>query len=117
MSYVVQFLLVLLLAVLACTKVTIQGFVSRKHIVTTQDTVWFNALVFTAIAAFLALLFPMGEINGVLVFYALVVTVTTVVFQVCYTIALRTKIQGLGTFFAIELVHQFYIIRKCYAFR
>ena len=90
MSYFVQFLLVLLLAVLACTKVTIQGFVSRKHIVTTQDSVWFNSLVFTAIAVFLALLFPMGDINGVLLFYASIVTVTTVVFQVCYTIALKT---------------------------
>lgn len=90
MSYVLQFLLVVLLAVLACVKVTIQGFVSRGHIRTTQDSVWFNSLLFTAITLFLVLLFPMGEINGTLLFYAAVVTVTTVVFQVCYTIALKT---------------------------
>ena len=90
MSYFVQFLLVLLLAVLACIKVTVQGFVSRGHIRTTQDSVWFNALVFTAIAFFLLLLFPMGEITGTLFFYAFIVTITTVVFQICYTIALKT---------------------------
>ena len=90
MSYFVQFLLVLLLAVLACIKVTVQGFVSRGHIRTTQDSVWFNAMVFAVIAAFLVLLFPMGEITGTLVLYASVVTITTVVFQVCYTIALKT---------------------------
>ena len=90
MSYFVQFLLVLLLAVLACIKVTVQGFVSRGHIHTTQDSVWFNAMVFAVIAAFLVLLVPMGEITGTLVLYASVVTITTVVFQVCYTIALKT---------------------------
>jgi len=90
MPYFVQFLLVLLLAVLACIKVTVQGFVSRGHIRTTQDSVWFNAMVFAVIAAFLVLLFPMGEITGTLVLYASVVTLTTVVFQVCYTIALKT---------------------------
>lgn len=90
MSYLLQFLLVVLLAVLACVKVTIQGFVSRGHIRTTQDSVWFNSLLFTAITLFLVLLFPMGEINATLLFFASLVTLTTVVFQVCYTIALKT---------------------------
>lgn len=90
MPYILQFLLVVLLAVLACIKVTIQGFASRNHIRTTLDSVWFNALLFTVITVFLVILFPMGEINDTLVFYAALMTLTTVVFQVCYTIALNS---------------------------
>lgn len=90
MSYLLQFLLVLLLASLASAKVTIQGFASRRFIHTTQDSIWFNSLTFTAITMFLLLLFPMGQITGRLLFHACVMTLTTVVFQVCYAIALKT---------------------------
>jgi len=90
MSYVYQFLLILLLAILASAKVTVQGYMSRKQIHTTQDSVWFNSMVFAVIAVFLAILFPMGEINGTLIFYSIMMTITNIAFQCCYAIALRS---------------------------
>ncbi len=89
MSYGLQFLLVFLLAALASAKVTVQGFASRKLIRTGADNLWFNALLFTAIGIFMAVLFPMGEINSVIFAYASFVGFTSVVFQYCYATALR----------------------------
>ena len=43
-----RFLFIILLTVLACAKVTLQGKVSRRYIRTTQDSVLYNVLFFTA---------------------------------------------------------------------
>ena len=90
MSPVLQFLLVLLLAVLAGSKVTVQGFMSRKHIRTAQDNLWFNSLLFFVIAVLMALIFSIGEITGTIIFFAVLAGLCNIGFQYCYAIALRT---------------------------
>ncbi|MBQ8509728.1 MAG: EamA family transporter [Clostridia bacterium] len=90
MDYILQFLLILLLVVLACTKTTIQSRMSRRHIRCTQDSVLFNAMMFAAIALCVAILFPMSAITPQIVGYAAMVAVSTTVFQTTYSVALST---------------------------
>ena len=90
MNYLFQFLLIVVLAALASAKVTVQGFMSRKYISTSQDSVWFNSLLFMVIGVLFVILFPMGELNGTIVFYASIVAFTNIAFQCCYAIALRS---------------------------
>lgn len=105
MSPVLQFLLVLLLAVLAGSKVTVQGFMSRKHIRTAQDNLWFNSLLFFVIAVLMALIFSIGEITGTIIFFAVLAGLCNIVFQYCYAIALRT-----GPVSLTVLIGNFYVL-------
>ena len=57
MHYALQFLLLVLVSVFACAKVTLQGSMSRKHIRTVSDTLWFNVLLFACIALLFAVIF------------------------------------------------------------
>ena len=105
MSPVLQFLLVLLLAVLAGSKVTVQGFMSRKHIRTAQDNLWFNSLLFLIIAVLMALIFSVGQVTGTIVFYAVLAGLCNIGFQYCYAIALRT-----GPVSLTVLIGNFYVL-------
>ena len=60
MPQYIQFLLILALSTLACIKTTLQSRMSRHHVHVTQDSVWFNVLLFGAIAICLCILFPLG---------------------------------------------------------
>ncbi len=85
----IQFGLIVLLAFLACTKVTLQGRVSRKFIHNEQDSILYNAIFFTGVAAFLLLLFPQSPLSRDIVVLAGISAVTTTFFQVLYTVTLN----------------------------
>lgn len=87
MSYPVQFLVVFGVALFGALKIVLQGFVSRGHIRTLQDSLWFNVLLFGTIAILFALLFPMGQVNGTILAYGLVMGISNVVAQVTYAFA------------------------------
>lgn len=87
MSYPVQFLVVLGVALFAALKIVLQGFVSRGHIRTLQDSLWFNVLLFGTITLLFALLFPMGEVDGTILAYGLLLGITNVISQVTYAFA------------------------------
>ena len=87
MSYPVQFLVVVGVAMFAALKIVLQGFVSRGHIRTLQDSLWFNVLLFGTIALMFALLFPMGEVDGTILAYGLLLGISNVISQACYAFA------------------------------
>lgn len=88
MSSVMQFLVVLGLVALGCTKVTLQGKMSRSHVHGPQDSIWFNALLFAAIAICLAVIFPLAPLDGPALGFAFLDAVCTVAFQTTYALAL-----------------------------
>lgn len=90
MSYAIQFLIIVVLSLLACSKVTLQGRMSRQHVHGPQDSIWFNALMCAALAIWLALLFPLAIPDATTLLYGMTAGTTTVVFQSCYAIALAT---------------------------
>lgn len=89
MSYGIQFLLICVLVILGCGKVTLQGRVSRKLIQTSSDSVLFNAQLFVAIALVMLILFPQGGINGVGLCLAVAAGGGTFLFQTCYALGLK----------------------------
>ena len=89
MPQILQFGVVLLLVVLGCTKVTLQGRVSRLHIRNTSDSVLFNAQLFIAMAAVIAILFPLGAMNGNGLLLAFLAALGTFLFQTSYALGLR----------------------------
>ena len=97
MSYLVQFLLLLVISVLGCVKVTLQGSMSRKYVRHTQDGVWFNALLFAAIAVCLSLIFPLAAPDLSSVLYAAAAGTCVVVFQTSYALALGSGPVSLTT--------------------
>lgn len=90
MSQFLQFVMILALVVLGCTKVTLQGRVSRKHIRNTADSVLFNAQLFFAMAAVMALIFPIGGIGWSGIVLALLGALGTFLFQTCYALGLKS---------------------------
>jgi len=89
LNYFLQFLVMLAITVLSCSKVTIQGRVSRKYIQNTSDTVLFNVQLFAAIAAVVAILFNVSAPDLTLMLHAVICAVCTTVFQTAYAMALR----------------------------
>ena len=90
MSPLYQFLLVLLLAIMASAKVTVQGFMSRRHLRSSQDNLWYNSLLFVIIAILLSIIFPLGQVTGVLLAYSALTAVTNIGFQYFYSAALKS---------------------------
>jgi len=90
MNYAIQFLLVLPVAVFAGIKVTLQGQMSRKHIRTLADTIWFNVLLFAVIAIMFAVIFPMGPVDGTIVSFGMLAGSTTVLAQTFYALAFNS---------------------------
>ena len=87
MNYALQFLLLVLVAALAGVKVTVQGQMSRRLIRGFADTLWFNVLMFAAIALMFVLIFPMGPINGTIIGFGVLLGCTTVLSQAFYGLA------------------------------
>ena len=90
MNYALQFLLVLPVAIFAGIKVTLQGQMSRRHIRTLADTIWFNVLLFAGIAIMLAVVFPAGRLDGVILGFGLLAGCTTVLAQTFYALAFNS---------------------------
>jgi len=90
MSPLYQFLLVLLLAIVASAKVTVQGFMSRRHLHSSQDNLWFNSLLFVVIVVLLLILFPIGQITTTQLVYGALTSFTCIGFQYAYSVALKS---------------------------
>ncbi len=90
MSYGLQFGLICIMVVLGCSKVTLQGQVSRHFIRNTSDSVLFNAELFVVIALVMAVIFPLGDIGWDGILMAFLTAGGTVVFQTFYSMALKT---------------------------
>ena len=90
MSYGLQFFVICAMVLFACTKVTLQGFVSRRYVRNSADVVLFNAQLFVVIALFLSVLFPLGRIDTAGVLLAILTGFCTVVFQISYVMALKS---------------------------
>jgi len=90
MSYGLQFGVVCAMVLLGCSKVTLQGSVSRGYIRNTSDSVLFNAQLFVVIGIVMAALFPLGKIGWDGILMASMTAVCTVVFQSFYALALKT---------------------------
>ena len=90
MHYALQFLLLVLVAVFAGIKVTLQGQMSRRFIRTLADTLWFNVLLFAVIAIMLAVVFPVGRLDSVILGFGVLVGCTTVLAQTFYALAFNS---------------------------
>ena len=90
MHYALQFLLLVLVAVFAGIKVTLQGQMSRRFIRTLADTLWFNVLLFAVIAIMLAVVFPVGRLDGVILGFGVLAGCTTVLAQTFYALAFNS---------------------------
>jgi len=88
------------LVVFASSKVTIQGRVSRIYFKNTQDTVLFNGILFLAIAALMAIVFPIIKPTPTMLLYALGVALFSFLFQTCYATAMVTGPISLTVLFA-----------------
>lgn len=88
MSYLFQFLFMILLTVFACGKVTLQSKVCRNHLHGTRDSVFFNGLFFASVLIFLMIIFHPTVYTGYTLLFGALVGASTVLFQCTYTIAL-----------------------------
>lgn len=90
MSGIMQFLLIFLIALLACVKVTLQGAASRRYIRCNSDSLLYNSLFFLTVALFLGVMFPQCVPNGEIILWSGIVGVGTVMYQVFYALALTS---------------------------
>lgn len=90
MSYTIQLLIILVLVALGTVKTTLQGRISKKYIRNSQDTLIYNAEVFAAISVVMAVIFKVSVPDKTLICFALVVALTTLIFQSTYSVALST---------------------------
>lgn len=90
MSGIMQFLIILLIASLACVKVTLQGAASRRYIRCNCDSLLFNSIFFAFVALFLGLMFPQCIPNAEIALWSCIVGIGTVMFQVFYALALAS---------------------------
>ena len=97
MSYFLQFALLAGISVLGCVKVTLQGRMSRQYVHQTQDGVWFNGMLFAAIAVCLSLLFPLAVPNLSTLLHAAAAGICVVAFQTSYALALASGPVSLTT--------------------
>ena len=88
MTGIVAFLWVCLLVVLASAKVTLQGRFSRSYFQNAQDPVFFNGILFFAIAGLFVLFFPLCLPSPLLMAAAASVAVFTLTFQITYASAM-----------------------------
>lgn len=83
-----QLLLIMLVALFSCAKVTLQSFASRAYIKSSQDSLFFNFLFFVCVVLSLLLFFPMASPTPIMVLSGLVMSISTIVYQVFYSVAL-----------------------------
>ncbi len=89
MEFLYQFFIIVVLVALACTKVTLQGRVSRRFVRNSADTLLFNAQIFTVIAVMMVLLFDVQLPDATCLVFAVACAVPTTLFQTLYTVAMR----------------------------
>lgn len=85
-----DFLIVFLLALLACVKVTFQGKACRKYVSSSRENVFFNALLFLSIAIFTFLFFGIKRVGISVLAPAFAVGICMVLFQCGYSLALNS---------------------------
>lgn len=90
MSGIMQFLIILLIASLACVKVTLQGAASRRYIRCNCDSLLYNSIFFAFVALFLGLMFPQCVPNAEITLWGCIVGAGTVMYQVFYALALTS---------------------------
>jgi len=83
-----KFIIILICALLSCTKVTTQGYVAKGNVKNTSDSVFANCLVF----ALTALIFSLSLKNGInygVIIYAILFGIFSSTFQIFYALALE----------------------------
>ncbi len=88
MSFLMQSLLILLLEIFACGKVTIQGEVCKKYLKSSRDSFFYNGIFFAAVMFFLAVIFRPTIYTGYTFMFGVVIGFSNVLFQCLYSLAL-----------------------------
>ena len=89
MSYLLQFLVVLVMSLLGCTKVTLQGRASRKFFKNGADSVLFHTTLFLFVALTLVIIFPTAALTWQGFWLSVLCALFTFFYQVFYAQALK----------------------------
>ena len=89
MSYPIQFLIVLTMALLGCAKVTLQGRASRKFFKNGADSVLFHTMLFLFVALTLVFIFPTASLTWKGLWLSALCGLFTFFYQVFYAQALK----------------------------
>ena len=89
MSYPLQFLVVLVMSLLGCTKVTLQGRASRKFFQNGADSVLFHTMLFLFVALTLVVIFPTAGLTWGGFWLSVLCALFTFFYQVFYAQALK----------------------------
>ena len=89
MSYPLQFLVVLVMSLLGCTKVTLQGRASRKFFQNGADSVLFHTMLFLFVALTLVVIFPTAGLTWSGFWLSVLCALFTFFYQVFYAQALK----------------------------
>ena len=89
MSYLLQFLIVLSMSLLGCTKVTLQGRASRKFFQNGADSVLFHTMLFLFVALTLVVIFPTAGLTRSGFWLSVLCALFTFFYQVFYAQALK----------------------------
>ena len=89
MSYALQFLVVLVMSILGCTKVTLQGRASRKFFQNGADSVLFHTMLFLFVALTIVVIFPTARLTWQGFWLSILCALFTFFYQVFYAQALK----------------------------
>lgn len=89
MSYPLQFLVVFIMSLLGCTKVTLQGRASRKFFQNGADSVLFHTMLFLFVALTLVVIFPTALLTWQGFWLSILCALFTFFYQVFYAQALK----------------------------
>ena len=89
MSYPLQFLVVLIMSLLGCAKVTLQGRASRKFFQNGADSVLFHTMLFLFVALTLVVIFPTAALTWQGFWLSVLCALFTFCYQVFYAQALK----------------------------
>jgi drug/metabolite transporter (DMT)-like permease len=89
MSYPLQFLVVFIMSLLGCTKVTLQGRASRKFFKNGADSVLFHTMLFLFVALTLVVIFPTAPLTWQGFWLSILCALFTFFYQVFYAQALK----------------------------
>lgn len=108
MSYPLQFLVVLVMSLLGCTKVTLQGRASRKFFKNGADSVLFHTMLFLFVALTLVIIFPTAALTWQGFWLSILCALFTFFYQVFYAqslkegpVSLTVLICNFSTFFVV----------------
>lgn len=83
------YLLFALLPIIGTTKETAQSYVSRNYVKNFKDNLFLNLLIFFVAAIIFSIFYVRGLPNYKVIIYALIFAVSSIVFQFCYSLALK----------------------------